>query len=88
MSFVQVKVVVQARSQADLGVAMGLNEMSDNLSEDSGRPLSAPTTRGESGRAKGRASSAAVPAKIGGSVPLRPHTCHPELNRHSFRKHH
>ena len=87
MSFVQVKVVVQARSRADLGVAMGLDETSDSLSEDSGRPLSAPTTRGESGRAKGRASSAAVPAKIRGLVPFRPHSCHPELNRHSFRKH-
>ena len=77
--------VVHARSRADLGVAMGLDETSDSLCE--GRPLSAPTTRAESGRAKGRASSAAIPAKMGGMVPFRPHSCHTELNRHSSRKH-
>ena len=87
-NIVQVKVVVQARSRADLGVAMGLDEKSDRLCEESeGRPLSAPITRVESGRAKGRASSAAVPAKMGGMVPFRPHSCHTELNRHSSRKH-
>ena len=68
----RVRVVVQARTAANLGVAMGLEGESHDWSHDSQeRPLSAPTTIVEASKAKVKASRSATPV----AMETRPWSC-------------
>ena len=76
--------MVQARSTANLGVAVGLDWSDGQHGNVVHRPLSAPTTPVESDRARGRARSTAMPVEM---EVFRPQSCYAQLNRQSLRKH-
>ena len=66
---------MQARTAANLGVAMGLEGESHDQSHDPERPFSAPTTTVEASKAKVKASRSATPA----AMETRPWSCLAQL---------